>query len=214
MADKALKPKKLKRGEFDYFGTMTYISQQAIEASNILKQLVMDLNGLNDKVKEIHTIETHADSKYYEMIDALNKAFITPIDREDIKELAHTIDDVVDSVEDVVMHFYMFNVTTIRPDAVEFCELISEATTALHDTMIEFENYKKSKNIGECIDKLNRLEEKGDVIYREAIRKLFTENLDQLEVFKWNQIFEIMEAACDACERCADAVQGVILKNS
>ena len=219
MSDKKKGPqkdkKKKKIKELNYFKAMTAISEHAVSAANELKKLLGNLNDLPAKVDGVHAIESAADSIYHDIIAALNRAFVTPIEREDIKDLAHAVDDVVDAVEDVVLHFYMFNVTTIRPEAIRFCDLICEICKKLYVTMGEFENYKKSKKINELLVDLNRLEENGDVLYREAIRHLFTENnVPRIEVLKWKEIFDMMEKCCDACECCADMIEGVILKNS
>ena len=169
---------------------------------------------LPERIKEIHHIEHLADTAKHDMMHRLAKEFITPIDREDIMDLAGIIDDVTDSIDDIMMRAYMFNIKVPRPEAVEFAKIILDCCTALKGMMEEFSNFRKSKTIHEKIVEINGLEETGDKLYTEATRRLYTESAAPIEVIAWTALFERMEKCCDACEHVADVVERVIMKNS
>lgn len=152
--------------------------------------------------------------KKHELMKNLAKEFITPIEREDIVTLAQMIDDVTDSIEDVLQKMYIFNVIKLRPEALEFTNLITDCCKMLVEVMAEFNNFKKSKTIIKSIVEINALEEKGDVLYLESVRKLYVESTDAVELMVWTTIFDAFEKTCDAIEHVANAVESVIMKNS
>jgi uncharacterized protein Yka (UPF0111/DUF47 family) len=208
------KKEKSRIKNYNYFKGYVRSAEAACKAAEIMSSVIHDLNNIQKVVEEIHVIENDADVIYHDLMNALNAAFITPIEMEDLQLLGKILDDVVDAVEDIVISLYIYNVRIVRPDAIEFAEIISKCCEAVKKTMIEFENHKKSKVINEHIILINDYEEQGDRLYQKAIRRLFTDGTDQLEVVKWREIYDIMEYCCDTCEDVADVVQGTILKNS
>lgn len=191
---------------------------QACERSNIaacaLEELMLDYTNIEVKIQAIECMEHDCDLLVHETMEYLNKSFITPIDREDIYAIAKEIDNIVDEIEAIAHRFTMFNVKTIRPEALELSKLIIEATRELTELMNELVNMKKSKEILQKIIEVNRIENEGDVIYRNAITKLFANETDPLEVIKWKSMFEHLENALDACEDVANIVEGVVMKHA
>jgi hypothetical protein len=169
---------------------------------------------LQDDLDKLHLIEHDADEKKHEMMGVLLKAFITPIEREDISLLSQSIDTVTDRIEDVLIRVYINNVQFIRPEAIEFTKVIIRCCQALKEVMEEFADFKKSKTLHKLIIEINALEEEGDRLYIKSMRKLHTEVTDPLEVIAWREIYDYLEKCCDACEHVADAVESVIMKNS
>ena len=148
------------------------------------------------------------------MMQELSKAFITPLEREDIMQLIQYIDTVTDAIEDVLMRAYMFNVQSIRDEALDFAKLIVKCCDTMKDAMKEFHNFRKSGSIHESIVEINRLEEEGDKLYMKAVRKLYLGSKDPVELMVWREIFDRLEKCCDACEDVANVVESVIMKNS
>lgn len=120
----------------------------------------------------------------------LMRAFITPIEREDIILLIQEIDDVTDAIEDVLIRTYMFNVAAIREEALEFADVIVRCCEVLKDTLKEFRHFRKSDSIYENIVEINRLEEEGDALYTRAVRKLYLSSTDPIELSVWREIFD------------------------
>lgn len=200
----------------DYFEMLAELVGYSCEAASLLNEILTNFNvtELDNKIKEMHKIEHTADLKKHDMMNKLVKEFITPIDRGDIIELAHQIDNVTDAVEDVLVRIYMFNITSIRKEAIEFCDVIIKSCDELKGLMNEFRNFKKSSNIHKQIIYINALEEDGDTLYTQGMRNLYISSKDPIELITWKDIFEYFEKCCDACEDAANVVESVIMKNS
>lgn len=163
---------------------------------------------------QIKVYETECDEQVKKIMEELYKAFITPFDREDIAAIAREMDEVIDNMEGVSARFELYQVTEMREDAIAMCDLTLEAVREL-DLMFEaFPNFKKDKTVDEHALRVNDIEDKGDVVYRQALAKLFREDLDALEVVKWRELLSKQEHALDACKNVANAVSGVVMKNA
>ena len=162
----------------------------------------------------LHGIEHAADMGKHDMMNRLAREFISPIEREDIIELGQEIDNVTDSIEDVLMGIYMYNIQTIRPEALDFVDVIVQCCNALKKTMEDFQNFRKSTTIHDSIVEINRLEEVGDRLYTEAVRSLYLNCQDPIETVSWTEIFDRLESCCDACEHVAHVVESVVMKNT
>ncbi|MBQ4537390.1 MAG: DUF47 domain-containing protein [Lachnospiraceae bacterium] len=169
---------------------------------------------MEEQIKKMHEIEHEGDGVKHEMMERLAKEFLPPIEREDIVELSHIIDDVTDSIEDVLQGMYMFNVKVLRPEVKEFTNLIARCCEALKDVTQEMHNFRKSAVLQEKIIEINALEEEGDRLYSEAMRRLYTEEKDPVAILVWTTMYDRLEKCCDGCEDVADMVEQVVMKNS
>ncbi len=165
-------------------------------------------------MKNLHAIENRADEMKHALVEKLVREFITPIEREDIMNITDRIDDVTDAVEDVLIKIYMFNIQSIHDDAIAFAGIIKTCCNKLLNVFQEFENFKKPKELHQMIVELNRLEEQGDALYINAVRKLYLSNANPREVGAWAEIYNGMETVCDTCEHVADLVEHVVMKNT
>lgn len=199
-----------------YFEILVELVDYSCSAATLLNNTLLNFNAdkIGTKLEEMHTIEHNADIKKHDMMNKLAKEFITPIERGDIIELAHEIDNVTDAIEDVLVRIYMFNITSIREEAIEFSNVILRNCAQLKKLMEEFHNFKKSQTIHNLIVNINDLEEEGDKLYTKGIRKLFTSSKDPVELMTWKDTFEYFEKCCDACEHAANVVESVIMENS
>ena len=165
-------------------------------------------------LEEMHEIEHSADLKRHEMGDALAKAFVIPVDREELDMLSHNIDNVTDEIEDVVHKLYINNITEINPSAIVFAKQIVKACEYLCEIMDEFENFKKSKKIHSLIIKLNDIEDECDKIYLSSMRELMKNPQDVLVTISWREIFDCFESCADVCENVSESIGSVIMKNT
>lgn len=206
----------MKKKDYDYFQAFTRAVDYSCQAAEILRDTLthFDTDRLDDRLTDIHGVEHAADLVKHEMMSELARAFITPIEREDILELMQELDDVTDDIEDVLIRTYIFHILSVRDDALRFAELISRCCGALLEMMKEFRDFRKSKNIHELIVQINGLEEEGDRLYTEAVRRLFMHSKDPIELMVWRETFDRMEKCCDACEHVANIVESIIMKNS
>lgn len=202
--------------ENDYFKTFVKLVDYSCTASKLLHDILTDYStdSLEERMEQMHNVEHSADYEKHEMMKKLVKEFITPIEREDIILLSQEIDDVTDAIEDVLIRLYMYNVKTIRNDALEFSSVILKCCDALKVCMEEFYNFNKSTIIHELIVKVNGYEEDADKLYNQAVRNLFIENPESTEIVVWKEIYERLEKCCDACEHVANVVESIIMKNT
>ena len=199
-----------------YFNNFIESAELSCEAAEMLKTVLMDFNlkKLPEQRIELHEIEHKGDNTRHELIRKLVSAFITPIERDDLTKLSQNIDDVTDAIEDILIRIYMTNITTIRPDSIDFADLVIHCCCTMKEMLREFANFKKSKKLKELIIELNRLEEVGDEKYLNCMRNLHTSCNDPIEIIAWREIYDIFERCCDTCENVADIVEGITIGNS
>lgn len=204
-----------KKGD-KYYDMFVEMVDYSCEAALYLKKIIDDYNpdDIKEHLKKMHDIEHNGDIKRHAMTKALAKEFITPIEREDIMQMADAIDNVTDKIEDVALRLYMFNIREIREDAKKNADVIVKCTDALREALKEFGNFKKSKIILEKLVEINSLEEEADQLYIMAVRHLFKSVDDGVTAVSWNHVFHYMEDVCDSCEDAADVIESVIMKNS
>ena len=204
------------KGDKFYFENFTASTALSKEAADYLVNCLENYapEKIQQMLKQMHEIEHSADIKKHEMGAALAKAFVTPVDREDLDMLSHKLDDVTDVIEEVLQKFYIYNIQTSDPAAVDFAKKIVMACELLCELMDEFENFKKSKKIKDLIIKLNDVEEECDQLYLDSMHKLTKNPADFMAVLAWREIYAGLEACADACERVSECVSTVIMKNT
>lgn len=199
-----------------YFQFMIECAEFSKNASHLLTKTMQtyDLNHLEKVMDEMHEIEHAQDHIKNELRKNLIKEFITPIEREDILELAHRLDNVTDGIEEIVLRLYMFNISAIREDVKQFIEIIDHSCYALKEMMNEFAHFAKSDSIYKHIQEIKLLEETADKLYTTSVHRLFKESTDAQESYVWSELYNQLERCCDRVEHVANAVEMVILKNS
>ncbi|MBE6689390.1 MAG: DUF47 family protein [Ruminococcaceae bacterium] len=204
------------KGDKFYFENFLECVTLSKKAADYLLDCLKNYNpdNLGDMLKEMHEIEHGADAKKHEMGDALAKAFVTPVDREDLDLLSNDLDNVTDNIEDLLQKLYMNNITVINPSAIVFAENIVKSCQILCEMMAEFENFKKSKKIHSLIVELNDVEEECDRLYISSVHELMVNPGDVLTTIAWREMFDCFEACIDACEHVSECVGSVIMKNT
>lgn len=199
-----------------YFENFASSTALAKDASAYLVECLENYDPANIEamLQNMHEIEHSADIKKHEMNEALAKAFVTPVDREDLDMLSQKLDDVIDMIEEILQKFYIYDIRDIEPAAVDFAKYIVRSCELLCEIMKEFENFKKSKNIRALIIELNDVEEECDKLYLASMRALTQNATDVLRTISWRKIYESLEACSDACEHVSECVGSVIMKNT
>lgn len=203
----------LSKKEDKFFGMFVEVGGIIYNSANLFQKLLNDYSNLKSNIKKIEDKEHECDEKIHEILETINKSFITPIDREDINLIAKELDNIVDSIESAAHRFYMFDIKTIKKETFAFAELILKCAVVLKEILAELKNMKKSTTLIEKIIEVNRIEGDGDKIFRKAIEKLFSEEKDPIEIIKWKEIFEFLENTLDTCEDVANTIEGVITKH-
>lgn len=204
------------KGDKFYFENFSQCAALSKKAADYLVKCLENYNPgrIEKMLDEMHEIEHSADLKRHEIGDALAKAFVTPVDREDLDMLSHNLDNVTDKIEDVVQKLYINNITEINPSAIVFAKQIVRACEYLCEIMVEFENFKKSKKIHALIIKLNDIEDECDKIYLSSMRELMKNSQDVLVTISWREIFDCFESCADVCENVSESIGLVIMKNT
>ncbi len=205
-----------KKSDAYYFDNFVKGADCACRAAEMFSQILKNfkIEELPQKMKELHSIEHEGDELNHATMEALSKAFITPIEREDILEISHCLDDIIDTIEDVVLRIYMCNIKTIRPEAITFADLVIKSCDTVKKAMVEFPNYKKSKTLKNYIIEINGLEEDGDKLFIDSMHELHVKAIDPVELMSWRDILNYLERCLDACEETADIIDSVVMKNS
>ena len=204
------------KGDKFYFENFVSNAELAKKAASYLLECFEDYDAskIEEMLTKMHEIENSADVKKHEMREALAKAFVTPVDREDLDMLSHQLDDVVDLIEEVLQKFYIYDIKTIDAPAIEFAKKIINSCEIMCKIMSEFENFKKSKTLHPLIVTLNDVEEECDKLYLDSMRALTKNTTNVLEIIAWRKIYESLEACADACEHVSECVGSVIMKNT
>jgi len=198
---------------FDNFAASATLSKKA--AAYLVECLEnYDPDRIEQMLQDMHSIEHSADIKKHEMTEALAKAFVTPVDREDLDMLSNKMDEVTDHIEEILQKFYIYNIQTVDASIIEFAKNITRSCDLLCELMTEFENFKRSKKIHSLIVALNDAEEECDKIYLSSMRELTKSSSDILTIISMRDIYDGFEACADACEHVSDCVGSVIMKNT
>jgi predicted phosphate transport protein (TIGR00153 family) len=206
----------MKKNEYSYFEGFASLSKFSYNLAVSLHETLsnFDPNKITEKVNAAHEIEHNADIAKHEIMNRLVKEFLPPIASEDITSLTQEIDDVTDAIEDVLIYVDMFNIQTIRPEALKFTELLVSCTKAMDEVLEEFKNWKNSKKLHDKIIEINRLEEVGDALYVDFMRNLFHTSKDPIELMCWTEILHRLEKCADNCEDVANVIESIVMKNS
>jgi len=180
-------------------------------AAALLEELLEDYPDRNELARETLICEQEGDRITHDIIQRLNQRFVTPIDREDIYELASALDDVVDYTEEVADYLGLYKIEAPMEQAQDLARVLHAAARQIAEAMPRLRGFR---DISHYTVELNRLENDGDRIVREAIASLFDTGIDPMVVIRWKDIFERLEEAIDATEHVANILQGVVIKNS
>lgn len=199
-----------------YFENLVNAAECACKAADYLVECMTQYNTENIKamLSAMHELEHAGDTKKHEMEAALAKAFVTPVDREDLALISQNIDEVTDSIEEVLQAFYMYRIKVIMPEAVDFAKKLSACCKQMKQMLGEFVNFKKPEKLHKLVVELNHMEEECDILYIESTMMLEERCANALEIISWREIYNRMENCADACEHIGDSVDMVVMKNS
>ena len=199
-----------------YFDGFRRGADYACQAAKLLSEVMHDFNPdqLRERMDSMHALEKAADGVRHDMMDELVTAFITPFDREDIDELGRVLDDVTDSIEGVLNRMYYDNVTDMRDDAVQMSDMVVRATESIRELVDELPRFRRSKTLRELVFAINNIETEADHLFIESMRTLHTTCTDPLQVFAWHDVYRHLEQCSDDCERVANTIDSIVMKNS
>ena len=200
----------VKSNEKKILVTLDDLAKKAVEISEELVVMLSDLKNAECH-KEIHKLETEADSLVREIFSELNRTFITPLDREDMQRVASKIDDTIDHIDGISARLPSYKIPTAPPYAMDMAKELVNATKEVELMTSKLRNIKNPSSMIEHCRKTSEIEHKVDDLYSAAITKLFESN-DAIEIIKLKDIYEKLESASDRCVDVADVVEDIVLK--
>jgi len=182
-----------------------------IEGSRLLKDMMEHFQSPVEQAKRIKEVEHVGDGITHDIALRLNQTFITPIDREDIHDLASALDDIVDVAEAIADKFVLYKVTRPTEMAIKLADVLYQASVAVGAGVDRLG--MSHSDMKECSVQVNSLENEADRVSRDAISVLFEKETDPMAVIKWKEIYEAFEAGTDRCEDVANILERIALKH-
>ncbi len=200
--------------EEDFFELFQQLSDYALEAATVLKEVTDDYSRMSYALTKIDEVEHASDEVVHGIVERLNTTFVTPVmlDREDIYRLAERLDDVADHIKGVIDRFRTYDIQQPTPHCQQIADLLLQAATVLRDNMHALHTLQPGSS--HYCATINELENRGDALLKEALGALFRETADARDIIKWKDIYEMMEEALDMCEDAANLVESVVVKNA
>jgi hypothetical protein len=196
----------------EFFDLFEEAAGNILRAADLLDQMLRSFpDRSGDLARDILICEQEGDRITHDIIRRLNETFVTPIDREDIYELASALDDIVDFTEEVADYLGLYKIEATMEQSQRQGRVLLEACRQVNEAMPRLRGFK---DISHYTVEINRLENDGDRITREAMASLFDNGIDPMVVIRWKDIYERLEAAIDSTERVANILEGITIKNS
>ena len=197
--------------ETRFFELFEAHAAKVLEAARALHELAQNYERIEEKARHIKVLETQGDHVTHDIIDKLNRTFITPLDREDIHALASALDDVLDNIEGVSSRLSLFKIEAVTPETRQLTSIIEQACAGIVEAIRHLSDPKK---IQEYLIQINHLENEADHISRTTTARLFQEETDFRELIKWKEIYGRLEATTDDCEDVANILESIVVKNN
>ena len=179
--------------------------------ADLLDQMLRSYPEKADLARDILICEQEGDRIAHDLHQRLNSTFVTTIDREDILELASDLDDIVDLIVEVSDYLGLYKIEAPMEQSQRLAHILLQATRQIAGAMPRLRSFA---DISHFTVEVNRLENDGDRIVRDAVASLFANGIDPMVVIRWKDIFERLEEAIDACEHVANTLEGIVIKNS
>jgi uncharacterized protein len=195
----------------EFFDLFEEATANAVRGADLLDQMLAGWPDSSDVARDIVVCEQEGDRITHDIHQRLNSTFVTPIDREDILELTSALDDVIDLIDEVADYLGLYKIEAPMEQAQRLAHIIVKATREIAQAMPRLRSFQ---DLSHFTVEVNRLENDGDRISRDAIASLFHGGIDPMVVIRWKDIFERLEEAIDACEHVANTLAGIVIKNS
>jgi predicted phosphate transport protein (TIGR00153 family) len=194
----------------EFFVLYSRAAQNTVAIARQLVDLLNEFPQAEGLLRDIKELEHEGDRLTRELVDLLNRTFVTPFDRDDMFQLASALDDICDHIDEAAGNIAGYGVTEIRPSAKQQAEVILRSTEKLSEAVAQIDGFKDADR---QLNELRDLEDEGDRLNREAVSQLFKTETDAIAIIRWKDIHEQLEEAVDACENAADVLEAILVKN-
>jgi predicted phosphate transport protein (TIGR00153 family) len=196
--------------EEKFYSDFQALADELNHGARLLEEMLAAQRPIWDKADEIKEVEHKCDFLTHEIIQRLNRTFVTPIDREDIHALARSLDDVMDAIDASASLIRLYRLETVRFGARELAKIVTACTREVYLALEGLEQYK---GVTVHSIEINRLENEADRLHAQAVSRLFDDERDPIVVMKWKETLDFLEDATDRCEDVANVLEGVMVKN-
>jgi predicted phosphate transport protein (TIGR00153 family) len=196
--------------EEKFYSDFLAMADELVLGSRLLEEMLAGQQPVWDKAEEIKEVEHRCDFLTHEIIQRLNRTFVTPIDREDIHSLARSLDDVMDAIDASATLVRLYRLDVVRPGARELAQIISSSAREIRLALQALEG---RKGVNAHAVEINRLENEADRAHQSAVGRLFDEEPNPILVMKWKEALDFLEDATDRCEDVANAIEGIVVKH-
>jgi predicted phosphate transport protein (TIGR00153 family) len=197
----------------DFFAIFDKVALNISHAASLFVSMMENFDNIDARAKEIHECEQDGDVLTHDIIKNLNKTFITPIDREDLHALASSLDDILDLIWAAADRITVFKLKESTPWAIKMSKDLLITVEFVHKAIKKLKE-KNYSHIQEYCIEINKLENRIDRSFRDALGHLFEEMKDPILIIKWKEIYEHLEDASDTCEDVANVLEAIVLKNA
>jgi len=205
----------LKPKEDKFYKLFLEAAQNVNEGAIILRGSLDSLSDKESNVNKIEDLEHNGDRLVNVVVKELNESFITPIDREDIYSLIKKLDDILDLINSTMHRFLMYDINESTNEAKLLADMIVECTKHILELMDGLNSVSnKAKRTNEKIISIHKIESEADCLFRKTVAELFKSETNPIEIIKWKEIYQILEDTIDNCEKIANTVEGVVIKNA
>jgi predicted phosphate transport protein (TIGR00153 family) len=194
-----------------FYDDFVAMAEQIRRGATLLDAMLAPERPIWDKADEIKEVEHRCDNLTHQIIQRLHRTFVTPLDREDIFELARSLDDVMDAIDATAALVRLYQIEQVRPDARVLAGIIKSSVDQL---VVALKALEKKVGVAEPAVEINRLENEADRAHQAAVRRLFEEERDPIGIIKWKEILDFLEDATDRCEDVANVLEGVVVKHA
>jgi uncharacterized protein Yka (UPF0111/DUF47 family) len=196
--------------EEKFYSDFQALADELQRGARLLEEMLAPPKPLWGKADEIKEVEHKCDFLTHGIIQRLNRTFVTPLDREDIHELARSLDDVMDAIDASATLIRLYRLETVR---FGVRELATNITSCTKEVRLALDALEQHKGVTTHAVEINRLENEADRTHQEAVGRLFDDEKDPIVVMKWKETLDLLEAATDRCEDVANVLEGVVVKH-
>jgi predicted phosphate transport protein (TIGR00153 family) len=193
-----------------FYSDFQALADELKRGARLLEEMVAPDQPVWDKADEIKEVEHKCDFLTHEIIQRLNRTFVTPLDREDIHALARSLDDVMDAIDASASLVRLYRLDRVRFGARELAHIITAST---HQVRLALEALEQHKGLITHAVEINRLENEADRVHQHAVSRLFDDERDPVTIIKWKETLDFLEDATDRCEDVANVLEGVMVKH-
>jgi uncharacterized protein Yka (UPF0111/DUF47 family) len=194
-----------------FFGLLEAESAKALEAAKALKELLENFTDIHKKSERVKAIESQGDAIVHDIFEALNRTFVTPIDREDISALAYSLDEVIDHTWSAAIRLCIFKIDKPTKPMLQFADVIVKSMIEINEAVKKLNSMKNADELQRRCVEVNRLENVADEVLHDAMSELF-EQTDAIKIIKIKEIYDHLEKATDHCEDVANIINDVVTK--